>query len=69
MSNHVEINSFALLDESSQERFIADCIDQAGDSLAVAINAPQSGLGEIGGPFSAGDLQPMVNVLGDFVAA
>ena len=63
-----EVDPLGLLGEAGEEELVADGVDQARDALAVIVNPPERRRGEIGRAVGPGNLEPVLDVLADFVA-
>ena len=63
----MKINPLALLHEAGEQAFVADGVDQTRHALAVLMNPPERGQGEIRPARRAGYVQTMGDVLADFL--
>lgn len=60
----MEIDPFALLDKAREQAFVADGVDQARHALAVLLNPPEGGQGEGRAAWRSGNVQAVLNVMG-----
>jgi hypothetical protein len=56
------------VNETGEETFIAEGIDEAGDAFCVVVDAPESAEGESGFAVGAGGLETMLDVGPEFPA-